>query len=359
MNALPKALLTPRLQPITRIAIGSLTVSKMQSALPLDEAAEVLAYAFDSGINLVDTAQYYENYDIIRLALKKCKAPENVILSTKTYAYSRELAIQAVEEARRETDRDVIELFMLHEQESYDTLRGHREALDYLFECRERGIIRAVGASTHHVALVKGLLRLIDDGYTPDVCHPLYNKEGIGIADGSESDMADILTTAHERGIGIFAMKALGGGHLCGTAEDALRYVLDKPFIDAAAVGMQSFDEVDANLRFLRNGSFSAEDKKRLATKHRSLHVEEYCEGCGSCVRRCSEGALHLEAVSNDDPSAQYDFSAQFLHDSSTEMQASEKMQATTKMRAVADDTKCVRCGYCTKVCPVFALKVY
>lgn len=355
-DQLPTAALSPRLPPVTKLAIGSLTVSKMQTALPLDEAADVLAYAFDSGINFVDTAQYYENYDIIRLAFKKCKAPENVVLSTKTYAYSRELAIEAVEEARRETDRDVIDLFMLHEQESYDTLRGHREALDYLFECRERGIIRAVGASTHHVSLVHGLLRLIGEGYTPDVCHPLYNKEGIGIADGSESDMAQALAAAHESGIGIFAMKALGGGHLCSSAEDALRFVLSKPFIDAAAVGMQSHDEVDANLRFLRTGSFSDGDKLKLASKHRSLHVEEYCEGCGNCVRRCREGALRLEPVSAAESSAQYDFSAQFLADSG---KAADSASENTVLRAVPDDSKCVRCGYCTKVCPVFALKVF
>ena len=86
------------------------------------------------------------------------------MLSTKTYAWSRELAHDAVEEARRMTGRDTIDLFMLHEQESYDTLRGHRDALDYLFECREKGIIKAVGASTHHTALVKGLMKLQDDG---------------------------------------------------------------------------------------------------------------------------------------------------------------------------------------------------
>lgn len=354
---LPTRILTPRLPPVTRIAMGSLTVSAMQANLPPDEAAAVLAYAFDSGINFVDTAQYYENYPLLRAAFRECRNPEAVMLSTKTYAWSRELAAEAVEEARKATDRDVIDLFMLHEQESYDTLRGHRDALDYLFECREKGIIRAVGASTHHVALVHGLMKLTDDGYTPDVCHPLYNKAGIGIADGNESDMAAALTLAHERGIGIFAMKALGGGHLCTSAEDALRYVLDKPFIDAAAVGMQSFEEVDANIRFLTTGAFSDDDKVRLAGKHRSLHVEEYCEGCGACVRRCGEGALHLEVVSDTEQAAAYDFSAAFL--TGENMSFSSAEDEPKKLRAVPDDKKCVRCGYCTRVCPVFALKVY
>lgn len=332
--------------------MGSLTVSGMQAALPLEEAARVLAYAFDCGINFIDTAQYYANYDIIREALRICKSPDDVVISTKTYAYSRELAVSAVEEARRELDRDVIDVFMLHEQESYDTMRGHREAYEYLLECRERGIIRAVGASTHHVALVHGLIRLLDEGVPVDVCHPLYNKAGIGIADGTADEMGEALNMAHSRGIGIFGMKALAGGHLCTSAEEALGFVLDKPYIDAVAVGMQSTEEVDANLRFLSDGRFSDTDRARLETKHRTLHVEEYCEGCGACVRRCGEGALQLCEVDDEDNAAPLDFSADFARDAGI-------VQTSPKLRAVPDDEKCVRCGYCTKVCPVFALKIY
>ena len=330
----------------------------MQAALPFDEAADVIAYAFDSGINMTDTAQYYENYDIIRAGLKKCRHPENVLVSTKTYAYSRALAVEAVEEARRELDRDVIDIFMLHEQESYDTLRGHMEALEYLLECREKGIVRAVGASTHHVSLVRGIMKLRErDGITLDVCHPLYNKEGIGIADGTERDMAEAVSKLHGMGVGIYAMKALGGGHLSGSAEDALGYVLSKDYIDSVAVGMQSREEVDANINFLLCGSFSAADKVKLSAKHRSLHVEDYCEGCGSCVRRCASGALTLVPADDADgnnSSAGEAFTDEFLAESG--IASGEKVQ---KMRAKPDDTKCVRCGYCTKVCPVFALKIF
>ncbi len=346
------ARLSDRLPAVSRIAVGSLTVSAMQAALPEEEAASVLAYAFDSGINFIDTAQYYENYHLLRAALKKCRAPEGVVISTKTYAYSRALAEAAVDEARRALDRDVIDIFMLHEQESIDTLRGHREALDYLFDCRERGILRAVGASTHHVAAVRGLLKLKAMGLPVDVCHPLYNMAGIGIADGSVDDMSAALADAHDSGIGIFGMKALGGGHLCASAEDALRFVLNKPFIDAVAVGMQSFEEVDANLRFLETGAFSVTDREKLAEKRRTLHVEEYCEGCGACVKRCGAGALHLKEVLAEEDTPAYDFTAEFTGIDRTG-------EPQTKLRAVPDDEKCVRCGYCTKVCPVFALKVF
>ena len=339
--------------PVSRIAFGTLTVSPMQRNLPAEEAAAVMAYAFDAGINFADTAQYYENYGLIRLALKKARRGEEVMISSKTYAWNRELALEAVEEARRGLDRDVIDVFMLHEQESFDTLRGHREALDTLFELRERGVIRAVGASTHHVALIRGLIRLArEEGVTVDVCHPLYNMAGIGIADGGEADMAAALTELKALGVGIFGMKALGGGHLSVSAEEALRFVLDKPFIDAAAVGMQSFAEVDANLRLLAEGAFSSSDRERLVHADRRLRVEEYCEGCGACVRRCGEGALRLVPVAEEEGG----------HDLTAEFAAAEGVPRTEKgprYRAEPDDEKCVRCGYCTRVCPVFALKIY
>ena len=240
---------------------------------------------------------------------------------------------------------------MLHEQESIHTLRGHREALDTLFDLRERGVIRAVGISTHHVAAVEGALTLADEGTPLDVIHPLYNMAGIGIADGTKSDMADALARLHDRGCGVFGMKSLGGGHLFRQAKEAFRFVLEKPFIDAVAVGMQSEAEVDANLA-LFSGLDVPESAAAAIGREKRLHIEEYCEGCGACVRRCPAGALTLadgRAESDDNP---YDHTEAFAAASGITEQAAQK-------HAVCDPEKCVLCGYCTGVCPVFALKVY
>lgn len=336
-----KVCLSPRLGEVSRLAFGSLTLSPLQTSVPVDEAADIISYAFERGVNFIDTAQYYENYHIIRRAFEKYGRSDGIVLSTKTYAYDRATAEAAVEQARRETGRDVIDIFMLHEQESYDTLRGHAEALEYLFECRERGIIRAVGASMHHVAAVKGVARLARaQGILLDVIHPIYNKSGIGIADGTAAEMAEAVAEVRDMGVGVFGMKALAGGHLCSSAAQAFDFVLDSGFIDSVAVGMQSRDEVDANIEYFDSRTFSREAERRLAQKERRLHVEEYCEGCGACVERCPVEALRLveNAVSE---AAEGEFVRTYTH------------------HAECDTDKCVLCGYCSGVCPVFAVKVY
>ncbi len=305
---------------VSRLCFGTLTVGPLQADLPPEQGAEVLSYAFEKGINFLDTAQYYRNYPTIALALKQCREREKIIVSTKTYAYTRQLAEEAFEQARRSLDRDVIDIFMLHEQESIHTLRGHAEALDFLFEQREKGRIRAVGASMHHIAAVEGVCSILRDF---DVIHPLYNLTGLGIADGTREQMGIAIEKAHARGIGVFTMKALGGGNLFASAADAFSFVLSDPNVDAVAVGMQSADEVDANIGFFENGCFSKEASQTLAGKKRRLFIEDYCSGCGRCVERCGQNALSIQNGAS-----------------------------------VCDEDRCLLCGYCAAVCPDFAIKV-
>ena len=137
---------------VSRLCFGTLTMSPLQRNMPPEEGARLLVYAYERGVRFLDTADLYGTYPHIRLALKD--APDYVI-STKAYCYDRDTARAALERAFAGTGRDYIDLFMLHEQESELTLRGHRPALDALYDCKAKGMVRAVGISTHHVAAVR------------------------------------------------------------------------------------------------------------------------------------------------------------------------------------------------------------
>jgi predicted aldo/keto reductase-like oxidoreductase len=302
---------------VSKICFGGLTVGPLQANLPLEEGSEVLAYGFERGISFIDTAQLYETYPYIKRAME-ISGKYDTVVSTKTYAYTRELAKEAVDQARRELNRDYIDIFMLHEQEDIWTLRGHMEAIEYMMECKQKGIIRAVGSSMHHIAAVKGATEI-----GLDVIHPLINKNGLGIADGTREEMEEAIRAAKKAGIGVFTMKPLGGGNLFKEAESCLQYILNADFADAFAIGMQCKEEVDANIYFVEHGHFSEKDKERIQGRTRRLLIDDWCEGCGSCARRCPQGAMSV-----------------------------------VNGKAVCDTTKCVLCGYCSKVCPAWAIKV-
>jgi len=99
---------------VSRLCFGGLTVGPLQANLPLEEGAEVMRQAFDRGVNFIDTAELYRTYPYIALAIKKSQ--KDIVVSSKTYAYDRAGAQKSVEKARKELDRDVIDIFMLHEQ---------------------------------------------------------------------------------------------------------------------------------------------------------------------------------------------------------------------------------------------------
>lgn len=288
-------------------------MSPLQRGMTPEAGAALLIYAYERGVRFLDTADLYGTYPHIRLALKD--APDYVV-STKAYVWDEATASAALERAFRGIGRDYIDLLMQHEQESLYTLRGHEEALKYLQRQKELGHIGAVGISTHFSGCVRAATRFP----MIEVIHPLINRAGIGIQDGTREDMEDAIRMARDFGIGIFAMKPLGGGHLISDNAAALEYAIQSPLLDSVAMGMQTFAEIDANVAAFE-GDFSK--MERLKDRPRKIMVHDWCEGCGRCAERCRQKAI-----------------------------------AVVDGRAVVDASKCVFCGYCARACPQFCIKV-
>ena len=344
---------------VSRLCYGTLTMSRSQAGLSPQEGGELIAYAAASGVNFVDTAELYETYAHVRYARRHTSVP--LVISTKSYAYDAKGARESVEKARREMDADVIDLFMIHEQETAMTMRGHHEALDCYLSMKEKGVIRAVGLSTHAVEPVQAVIQAkrmsekcggppsmqaspeffapvdknIDSWknhwmeFDPgryreiDVIHPLLNRSGIGLLDGTAAQMLLAVEEAHRAGIGILGMKMLGGGNLFNEFDAAAAYALSIRAADAYAVGMQNSNEIDMNIALFEGRAVSKEQYRAARSRSRRLLIEAWCIGCGSCAKRCKSGALTVIGG-----------------------------------KAKVDPEKCVLCSYCAGACRDFAIKV-
>jgi len=305
---------------VSRLCFGTLTMGPLQAKIPPEEGAELLAAAWDAGVNFWDTAEAYRNYAYLRLALKKIgKQP---VIATKTYACTAREAKESLEKARRELDLDIIPVFMLHEQESALTLEGHRSALSYMCEARERGLVKAVGISCHTIAAVSAAVHFSE----VEVIHPIINYRGIGIKDGSTAEMLAAIRAAFHKGLGIYAMKVLGGGHLNKEVGEAFSFALGLDCLHAIAVGMADRDELAVNLCYFEGITPPAAAASKLAGKKRLLRVEEWCSGCGTCTESCPQGALVLNK--------------KYPH-------------------VIVDANRCILCGYCGSACPEMCLKIY
>jgi predicted aldo/keto reductase-like oxidoreductase len=300
---------------VSQLCYGTLTLGPLQKGLTPKEGGRLLRYALEKGINFFDTAELYGTYPHLREGLKGYA--KDVVISTKSYAYSAGEMHASLELARRELDRDYIDIFLLHEQESRHTLKGHREALEYLCAARERGLVRAVGISTHHVAGVEAAAEMQEI----DVIHPLINVVGVGIVGGDRTAMEEAIKSAHSRGKGIYAMKALAGGSLYRRAPEAFSYILSLSAVDAVAVGMGCVEDIDYNAGFFNTGVCPGPDA--ILDRERRLIIEPWCTGCGECVESCPNYALDVSLG-----------------------------------KAVVDTAQCLLCGYCVASCPDFFMKV-
>ncbi|MEI6131268.1 MAG: aldo/keto reductase [Bacillota bacterium] len=312
---------------VSRMCFGTLTMGPLQKNFSIEKGADLIEYAFTRGVTFFDTAELYGTYPYLRSAISRIakRFGRRPIISTKSYAYDTERARQAVENARQDMGVDVIDVFMMHEQESRLTLAGHREALEYYLEQKARGVIKAVGVSTHAIEVVEACAEMPEI----DVIHPIVNLAGLGIIDAPNDGtgpelMLRALSRARKNGKGIFAMKPLGGGNLAKTYDECMQYVLENADVHSVAIGMQSFEEIDMNVSVFEGKKVAEDLREKCEQDDKFLYVADWCRGCKICVSSCQFGALKP-----------YD------------------------KRVEVDRSKCVTCGYCSKSCPVFALKIY
>ena len=303
---------------VSPLIFGSLPLGPLQVDMPLEKAGNLLRYALDLGVNMIDTAALYETFGHIRQALKGYQG--SCYLASKTHATDAATARRHVERALFELGVERLDVVHVHAARVSDPFIERAAVFDLLLEMRHEGKIAHVGLSTHYIRAVRQAARHPEIS----VVHPLINRQGMGILDGSAEEMAAAIAEVAAAGKGVYAMKALAGGNLIAQARESLRFVRDLPGVHGVAVGMLSEAEVDANIRLFSDAPLDDALLRKLESQRRQLKImDRFCTGCGSCVAACTNNALTL---------------------------------VDGKVRLDAEG--CILCGYCAPACPEFMIRV-
>ena len=303
---------------VTELCFGTLPIGPLQKNESVETAADVIAYALESGINFVDTAQVYRTYPQIKLAIEKSGIIP--VISTKSSAKTYEEMEVAVQESLTEIGVSKIDIFLLHAARvNNNALDELDEPLQCLLDYKAKGLIGVVGISTHVVDVVKAAAKHPDI----DIVFPLLNQLGMGILGGTKAQMEVAINECHKNNKGIFIMKALAGGNLSSSYKEAMDYITDfSQGRFACALGMLNQDEVTMNIQYFSNEVISHELSDKCINAKKFVIMPQ-CKKCGNCIKMCHSGAISMGET-----------------------------------KAEIDALKCIKCGYCVSACPQFVIRM-
>lgn len=185
------------------------------------DALEILNFALDQGINLIDTANSYaagESERIIGKGLKQNGRREEVILATKFYyptgpgindrGTSRKHIIRACEDSLRRLQTDYIDLYQMHRVPANFPLE---EILAALTDLRQQGKIRYFGATTSPAWKIAESKLLSDFKH---YAHAISEQLPYNLLDRRAEN--EILPAAEWAGLAVFPWSPLAMGMLTG-----------------------------------------------------------------------------------------------------------------------------------------------
>ncbi|MHC4316473.1 MAG: aldo/keto reductase [Planctomycetota bacterium] len=245
------------------------------SPLSVEDRVKLVRYAYDHGLRYYDTAgNYMESQSILGEALKD-------VVEVMRAGSTR----KAFEKVLGELKTDYLDAILIHgtpglEQMSIkEAMKVHGE----LVKLRDEGTVRFIGFSAH--SYFDKALALIESGGF-DLCMLSYGYIPRGHDQIWTARMTELrnacVAKAHELGMGIAAMKVVGGGVLGAWSgyivpgfdkkrleqlpAAAIRYVLDDDRIDLLVIGMRLEKEVDVNIKTLTGDvKYSLDDRSLLA----------------------------------------------------------------------------------------------
>lgn len=265
---------------VSQLCLGA---TEFGAATAADEARRIWARCLDAGVNFVDTADVCAHSESLLGELMRGRR-QSLVLSTKVFrptgpgpndaGLSRKHIVQACEASLRRLGTDYIDVYLAH---SDDFLTPLEETLGAFDQLVRQGKVLYIGASNHCAwRLNEALWTALGRGFARYCCaQALYNLREREIE-------AELLPMCRHKGLGLIAWSPLARGALTGAkrgdqadvsaetaaaharidatlaqiatqlqrprSQVALRWVLERPGVAAAAMGASTLAQAEENL---------------------------------------------------------------------------------------------------------------
>lgn len=269
------------------------------------KAREMLYYAIDHGVNIIDTAYPYHGQasEVFLGKALRSGYREKTNLSTKLPVWlmkSKDDPQKYLEEQLRRLQTDIVDLYLLHglDENSWKIVLEN-DILGSLERMQSAGKIRHAGFSFHDAL---PLFKEIVDAYPWTFCLIQLNYV-------DDEDQAGVkgLEYAHKKGLAIMVMEPLRGGKLVNRvpaevlaeiqrsqwrqtpAQFALRWLWSRPEVSCVLSGMSTLEQVKENVAFAGTDHMRTltTEELQLYARARGIYrsrTRVNCTQCGYCL---------------------------------------------------------------------------
>ena len=278
----------PRVRRYAPLGRTGLEIADISFGSSRTDDPDVVRHAFERGVNYFDSAEGYKggsSEEAIGKALHDVR--DQVFITSKTKANAgddRAKMMEALEGSLRRLRTDYVDVFFNHAVNDVDRMKNPEWA-EFTELAKQQGKIRFRGMSGHGGHLVECLQYSLDNDLVDVVLvaynfgmDPAFYQRMLTSFDfiALQPGLPPLLEVAHEKGVGVVAMKTLMGARANdmkpyeregGTfAQAAFRWVLSNPNVDALVISMKSNDQVDEYLGASGAPQVSRHDLSLLGT---------------------------------------------------------------------------------------------
>ena len=275
----------------TGMKLPVITMGVMNTSNPA-----LVRVALDNGLFFLDTAQGYQrgtNESMIGEELKgrsrnsfaiatKARLANNQNTGLYTEEATEEAYTKKIDTSLKSLGLDYVDIYHHHGVWVRETVL-YEPILNSLVKAKKAGKIRLIGLSTHRNE--PEVLHAAVESKVYDVVLTAYNfrqKHG--------EEVKKAIARAAEAGLGIIAMKTIGGN--AGTyhnpqidARACFKWALQDPNVHTIITGFTTFDQFETDLSVLKDITLSQAEKGNL--RRATLQSGLYCQGCGTCLTTC------------------------------------------------------------------------